>query len=322
MRAVLPAVLVAALLVADTEPAAAGRIPQARAVPACAAAGDYWPTMTLALSGSTAWVACKEDARLVRMTVPAGRTTATVRLDAPVTAVAEGLGSIWALDTFSTLYRIDRGIARVTKEIPTGATAAYNIWTGAGSVWVADDQGARVLRISPTTGRLVASIPVGDGPADMAFAGKRAWVIDHRDNTLFRIDTGTNAATRIATLDGADAAAERIALLGGSLWITGRGVPLLAVDPETGATRRSVDVGGTGIYVVAADGALWVPVRTFAVDRTGLPTMTALRRVTPAGKVATAAAASGRVDVHGIAAGPGAIWIADSTGGFLYRVAI
>jgi hypothetical protein len=111
-----------------------------------------------------------------------------------------------------------------------------------------------------------------------------------------------------------------MALLDGSLWITGRGVSLLAVDPRTGATRRSVDVGGTGIDIVAAAGAIWVPVRTLALDRTGFPTMTALRRVTPAGKVATAATASGRVDVHGLAAAPGARWLADNTRGFLYRI--
>ena len=155
----------------------------------------------------------------------------------------------------------------------------------------------------------------------MAFAGKHAWVIDHRDNTLFRIDTATNTATRIATLGGSNAAAERIALLDGRLWITGRGVRCSTSIPQTGATRRSVDVDGTGIDIVAAAGALWIPVRTPAVDRTGFPTMTALRRVTPAGKVTTAATASGRVDVHGLAAAPDALWLADNTGGFLYRIA-
>ena len=58
-------------------------------------------------------------------------------------AVAVGLGSVWALDSGSTLYRIDPGRARVTKRIQLGASAAYNIWIGAGAVWIADDQGAR-----------------------------------------------------------------------------------------------------------------------------------------------------------------------------------
>ena len=102
--------------------------------------------------------------------------------------------------------------------------------------------------------------------------------------------------------------------------MTGRGTPLLQVDPETGTTTRSIDIGGSGIDVVAAAGALWIPVRTPDVDRAGFPTMTAARRVTPDGRVTTAAVARGRVDVHGLAAVGAAVWLADNTDGFLYRL--
>jgi streptogramin lyase len=320
---ILVAVVAAALLCLTAQSslgAGSGRIPQARALPICAAAGPYWPTMTLAVSGRTGWIACKEQSRVIGVDLTSGRKTAALRLDAPVTAVALGAGSAWALDTDSVLYRIDRRRARVAKRIQLPATAAYNIWLGGGSVWVADDQGARVLRVSPATGKVVARIAVGDGPADMAFATGRAWVIDHRDRTLFRIDLATNARTRLGTVGSGDDAPERLVFLGGSLWITGRGMPLLQVDPGTGAARHTIALEGTGIDVVAADGDLWVPVRTAAVDRTGFPTMTALRRVTPAGAVTTAATASGRVDVHGLAAAPEAVWLADNTNGRLYRI--
>ena len=93
------------------------------------------------------------------------------------------------------------------------------------------------------------------------------------------------------------------------------------MDPTSGAIRRTVDIGGTGIDVVSAAGALWVPVRTAAVDRTGFPTMTAVRRVGADGSVKTVATARGRVDVHGLAVGLGSVWIADNTSGFLYRLA-
>jgi len=274
--------------------------------------------MTLAMSGGTAWVACKEQARLVRMDLASGRRTASVRLDGAPIAVAVGLGAVWALDTEATLYRLDSRKARVTKRIALNAAAAYNIWIGGGSVWVADDERRRVLRVSPSRNKVVARIAVGDGPADMVFSGKHAWVIDHRDRTLYRIDVTTNAATRMATV-GQDAA-ERLAMAGGSLWATGRGTPLLQVDPDTGATRRTIDIGGTGVDVLAAGGVLWVPVRTFAVDRTGFPTMTALRRVTTAGTVTTAARANGRVDVNGLAANRDSVWIADNRAGVLYRL--
>jgi virginiamycin B lyase len=305
-------------LAAQASGAASGRVTPAKAIRICAAAGPFWPTETLAPNGRTAWIACKEQSRLLAVDLATGRRTATVRLGAPVTAVATGGGWVWALDGDSTLYRIDARHARVTKRVGLPAIAAYNIWFGGGSVWVADDQGGKVFRVAPATGEVVARIGVGDGPADMTFGAGRAWVIDHRDRTLFRIDLATNRATRLATL-GEDAP-ERMAMLGGSLWITGRGTPLLQVDPDTGATRRTIDVGGTGIDVVAAAGDLWVPVRTAAVDRSGFPTMTALRRVATDGSVTTAATATGRVDVHGLASGRGYVWLADNTGGFLYRV--
>jgi outer membrane protein assembly factor BamB len=276
--------------------------------------------MTLALAGRAAWVACKVQSRLVRLALPSGRQTGGVRLDAPVTAVAVGLGSVWALDANSTLYRLDAGTGRVRRRIQLDAIASYNIWIGGGAVWVADDQGASMLRIAPSTNKVVAHIRVGDGPADMAFAGTQAWVVTHRDNTIFRIDLATNAATRLATLGGGNVAVERLALLGGSLWATGRGAPLFELDPATGATSRSVDIGGTGIDVVATAGALWVPVRTEAVDRTGFPTMAAVRRVNPDGTVTTVAKARGRVDVHGLVAGLGAVWLADNTNGVVYRL--
>ena len=259
---------------------ATGRIPQAHAVRACARRGPYWPTMTLALQGRTAWVACKEQARSSGCVFPAAARRRRSASSGQVIAVAVGLRlGVGARHGLDALPHRSTRTARVTKRIQLGASAAYNIWIGAGAVWVADDQGAASLRVSPSTNKVVARIPVGDGPADMVFRGSQAWVVTHRDNTLFRIDTTTNAATRLGIVGGSNAAAERLALLGDGLWITGRGVSLVEMDPATGAVRRTVDVGGTGIDVVAAAGALWVPVRTAAVDRTGFPTMTALRRV-------------------------------------------
>lgn len=316
VRRALIAVLVLATVAAAG--AAAGRIPQAKTFRTCAAAGPYWPTMSLAVDGTSAWVGCKEQRRLVRVDLMSGRATATIRLDGAALAVTADTGVLWALDDSQTLYRIDPARGRITRRIALGSAAAYNVWIGAGSVWVADDQGAQVIRVSPVRNAVTARVPVGDGPADIAFAAGRALVIDHRDRTLFAVDLKTNRSRKLATLGGD--APERLAVLAGSLWVTGRGTQLFQVDPATGRTRRTIDISGTGIDIVSAAGALWIPVRTATVDTTGFPTMTALRRVSVAGRVTTAATASGRVDVHGLAAAARAVWIADTTGGALYRI--
>ena len=61
--------------------------------------------------GASAWVACKEQSRVIRLNTRTGKITASIRVGAPVIAVAGGYGSIWALDTGSTLFEdqtIDR----------------------------------------------------------------------------------------------------------------------------------------------------------------------------------------------------------------------
>ena len=74
----------------------------------------------------------------------------------------------------------------------------------------------------------------------------------------------------------------------------------MRVDPATGAVEATYEIGASGIDVVAAGGALWVPTRSAAVDRSGFPTMEALRRVSTTGTVTTVARARGRLDVHGL----------------------
>jgi hypothetical protein len=318
MRRRLLVVAAGSLLVAAGGSAGTGGLPGARAIRVCAAAGPYWPTMTLALQGSSAWIACKEQSRLIRVDTRSGKRVKAVRLDGPVIAVSTGFGSTWALDSAGTLYRLDSS-GKVVRRVALGVRAAYNIWTGGGSVWVADDQGAGVVRVSPRSNRVVARIAAGDGPADMAFDGGTAWVVNHRDTTLTKIDLATNRSTQLVDLD-ADAP-ERMVWLRGSLWITGRGTDLLRVKPSDGSVEATIDIGVSGIDVAAAGDSLWVPTRTAEVDQRGFPTMTALKRISAStGAVSTLVQARGRVDVHGLAAAGGYVWLADNTNGFLYRL--
>src|SRR4051812_24749987 len=300
LRAALVAVVVAAAAGGARAGDAGAPLKGARALKVCAGAGQFWPTMTLALRGRYAWVACKEQARVVRVDTRTGRTVRSVPLDGSVIAVASSSDAVWALDSAGTLYRL-RPDGKILRRIATAAVAAYNVWVGGGALWVADDQGARVIRISPRTNRVVARVAVGDGPADMAFARGTAWVINHRDGVLTRIALGTNRPTPLKKIPGD--APERMVLAHGSLWITGRGTDLIKVDGSDGSVQKVVEIGASGIDVAAAGDALWVPTRSATIDPRGLPQMNTLRRVDAATGVASVVVrASARVDVHGIAA--------------------
>ena len=176
-----------------------------------------------------------------------------------------GLGAVWSLDSGGVVSRLDLKSGRVTGKIETGAAGPYNLWIGDGSLWSVDDRAGRSCGSIPCARKVVARIPVGDGPADMVFRGKRAWVINHRDRGLVAIDTATNRPRRLVNVPGD--APERLAWAAGSLWVTGRGTDLLRLDPETGAVKATIEIGVGGIDVVANGGALWVPARAAAADR-------------------------------------------------------
>jgi len=298
------------------------RLSGAAAFRVCAGAGPFWPTMTLAVDGAAVWVACKENGKLQRVDAATGTVRATIALpgSTPIAVVA-GLGSIWALDgPPGTLYRIDPATNRVAARNVLGVARPYNLWIGAGSVWSVDDSSGDVLKIDPVTLQLVARIPVGDGPADLVFQGTDCWVINHRDLKLVKIDTRTSTARTLAVVPGD--APERMAWAAGWLWITGRGTGLIQVDPATGAAVATVGLGPAGgIDVIEHGGALWVPARASEANQSGFPRLATVVRVDPTTRASiTVASASGRLDVHGLAAAGSVVWLADNTNGVLYRL--
>ncbi len=207
----------------------------------------------------------------------------------------------------------------MVKRIGLSVAAAYNIWIGGGSLWVADDQGATVIRVSPQTNTVVARVSVGDGPASMAFDGTTAWVINHRETTIHRIDLATNRSRLLTTLGGD--APERIVWSHDRLWVTGRGTDLLRVNPASGAVERTIEIGASGIDLAAVGDDLWIPTRNAATDQSGFPTLAALKRVSVLSEaVSTVAEPTSRLDVNGLAVANGAVWIADNRSGYLYRV--
>ena len=305
---------------AQASAAGSGRLPGAVAFKACAGAGAYWPTMTLALDRGSAWVACKEQARVVRVNTKTrtSRTVAAPRRprDRRRRRLRIDLGARQRLDPDPdrSCHRPGHAAHRAA------AAAAYNIWLGGGSVWVADDQGGQVIRVSragafSAGSRSATARPTWPSPA------QPAWVINHRDRKLFTIDLPTNTPTLVAVIPGD--APERMVMVAGGLWITGRGTDLLQVDPSTGAVKATVEIGAERHRRRRDRGALWVPVRSAVVDPTGLPDDAGAPsrhggdqaradrdRAQPAASTCTASVRRAAI-----------VWLADNRAGVLYRIA-
>jgi YVTN family beta-propeller protein len=65
-----------------------------------------------------------------------------------------------------------------------------NLRYGGGAVWVGTQNGNRIFRIDTRTGR-VSSVRVGNVPRAVAVSPSAVWVSNFRDNTVSRIDPAT-----------------------------------------------------------------------------------------------------------------------------------
>jgi len=77
------------------------------------------------------------------------------------------------------------------------AVDAQSLAAGAGSIWTV--QPRTVLRIDPSTGRVVARIDTARG-CDQIVPGPSVMFLGCRDSRLFRVDRGSNKPTLVATV--------------------------------------------------------------------------------------------------------------------------
>ena len=105
---------------------------------------------------------------------------------------------------------------------------------------------------------------------------------------------------------------------GDSLWITGRGLDLVRVDPVTGDERGTTEIGAAGIDVAAVAGQLAVISATAAGARRGDPIVAAISWVDPAtGTVLRTSEATSATSLTGVAVAVGKLVVVDGLHGRL-----
>jgi YVTN family beta-propeller protein len=181
------------------------------------------------------------------------------------TVLGAGTEGVWAANADAAhAYRLDPRTGRVT--VTASATIqAGGIAVGAGSIWVTDTVNDVVFRIDPS-GRVVARIPVEDGPTRVAVGERAVWVVGRFPTSgVWRIDPKTN---RVVAHIEVPARAGRIAVGARSVWVTS-GTPgepgpgtVSRIDPETNRVQAQIDLG-SGLRpdgVAVANGLVWVAV--------------------------------------------------------------
>ena len=310
---------VAAFLLLCAVPAAGSAPPPlagAQVGPACRTTAIPYPQNALTAAAGSLWLACRDGSRIERRT-PAGKLVATVRTPGfRPWAITSAGGAVWVVDRDQpTLLRISTRTNKVARRIRLPETPIY-VWGGSGVAWLAFEGSGSVARVTASTNRVGARVFVGDGPSGFA-TGASTWVLSHRDGALVRFD-GTRSKTLRRQQADEKRTPERMTQAGDSLWVTGRGLDLVRVDPATGDERGTTEIGAAGIDVAAVAGRLAVISATEAGARRGDPIVAAVSWVDPAtGEVVRRSEATAATSLTGITVTGGKLVVLDGLHGRL-----
>jgi peptide/nickel transport system substrate-binding protein len=182
-----------------------------------------------------------------------------------------------------------------------------SIAAGDGAVWATDEQQSSVLRIDPGS-KTVQRIPVDGDPSGIAVGADAVWVTDSLDGTLLRIDPATNRTVPIPAFVGVTPNA--IVFARGALWVTSADdESLTEIDPVSGHVLKRISTGALGRGVAVGGGAVWV---------TDESSRSVVRIDPERGRVVqTVTVGNGPT---GVAFGAGSVWVANSLDGTVTRI--
>jgi DNA-binding SARP family transcriptional activator/ABC-type branched-subunit amino acid transport system substrate-binding protein len=227
--------------------------------------------------------------------------------------------------TVDSIVGLDPRTGRIVHVVPTGSTPVGAAAAG-GALWVANAGDRTVTRIDPATGRVTATIGI-EGEASAIAAGRDAvWVAGaatgHGTGTLTRIDARTRTTESFVVRRGdggnhyAPPSPTALAVAGDRVWANHLGQRLVWVGEGAEAPLHYADLGpdrSTDAVVATREG-VWVSsaasARVVLVDAEGR-----IRREVPLPAEPGREAAP-----FALAAGFGALWVADPQGGAVVRV--
>jgi len=210
-----------------------------------------------------------------------------------------GAGPAVALPlTEHSLVRVDSATGRLAAATALGVSPGP-VAVGAGAVWVASLDEAKLLQINPATGKVTDRVDVAEvgHPSVLAAGAGAAWLADPGAVTTRRVYRYYPDGRGLKAISTGEAPPADLAVAGGALWVGCN--TLLRMLPDSGHIAEKVHLPVAAFAV--GEGAVW------AAGETGVgesllwefdPSTAAVRSKTKL--------APGVVD---LAAGAGAIWV-------------
>jgi hypothetical protein len=163
----------------------------------------------------------------------------------PVTHLGMGTGDStggWVLSDIDAISQIDASGTKVVKTVTLPGTAIGGIAVGGGSVWVADQQSNRLLRVDPSSGKITGTTDIGgavDAFLPIAYSHGAVFV-SSEDFELRRIDATTMKITATVSTPS-DGCWPGVAIgADGDVWAEPAQGVVDDLDPRTLATKRAI----------------------------------------------------------------------------------
>jgi DNA-binding SARP family transcriptional activator/DNA-binding beta-propeller fold protein YncE len=148
-------------------------------------------------------------ARKVVSTIPVGKT--------PIFTTF-GYGAVWVSNYDDDTVSVISPGSPAAETIPV-CDGPLGVATGYGSVWVVCYWVRWLVRIDPSTRRVMARIPLGAGPLDVAAGADGVWVSNRDSRTLSRIDPQSNEV--VAEIRFPDEISPySVVVGGGAVWVS------------------------------------------------------------------------------------------------------
>jgi streptogramin lyase len=189
-----------------------------------------------------------------------------------------------------------------SSELPIFPSAMLS--AGDGSLWLASTLDGEVVRLDPTTGKVLATLPV-PGVQALSEGDGALWATARTgmaDGSIARIDPTMNQVVGETQLSIQPAAAT---FVDQALWIVDEGGGDVArFDPTTNSISQTIHVGFAPTGLAVANGWLWVVSgATATVDG---PSLT---QINPRDATVVGTTALGRGNAIGLAAGARSLWV-------------
>ena len=178
---------------------------------------------------------------------------------------------------------------------------------GAGALWVANEAAGTVSRIDRHQRVVSQTIPVGNGPTGVAVGAGGVWVVNSLDGTLKWISPATSEVVK--TIPAIDSP-NGVCVSAGAVWVASTyDNSVVRYDPATDR-RTTIALGDQPAQLACGGGSVWA----------ASPSSRAVTQVSTSGRGAVVRRINVGRSPNGLALGDGALWVTSAEDGTVSRI--